>query len=654
MRNGMPALGALAVAAALSSSAAPAALPVVTEGAARAVVVTARPSTPTTAYAARELVEHVERATGVKLPVAEEGDVPAGFPTRIFLGDTQAARAAGIDVAALAPDAFVLKVADGCVYVAGAESADADPLNPGGNLDPNPYGGPLFGVYELLERSLGARWLWPGESGVYVPRRDQVWIGAADEVIAPRFVFRLYRCDHLLRCARKWPRVDEVTRVLSGYSQEGIERVARELRVFLRRHRLGFSEVVVRGGHRIAGVSWAEHGQAHPEWFGMDGEGRRGFGEPPDSRKVPFCVSNPELHRQIVEQGWDGGSWLALGEMDTARYCQCPACLAWDTPQERRPGDAKYIVSDRYARFWQTIASAAARRRPDVRIAVLVYLNYFPAPLRDIALDGNIHGQFCPWGSLAGSWEERETHWLGWRRAGMQLAWRPNDWCHGYVMPLPGSVHGGAGRFFRFAARHGMVAFDYDYLQANWVTRNPMLYLHMRWASQPDLTVEQGLAEFCAAFGPAAELVREYVDYWESYAYPPGTGLLNYMAMGDVRTTFPASAFAEASAILTRALAAARTSPAPEPAQRVEFLLAGMRHAALTADFWGCLDRLPRGQRGWQAPEQEDRRAAAVNALQRLLECRRASQHWPIADFWSAATNEKRNIPGIGALLGDE
>lgn len=643
----------LVLTAALSSTA-EAVLPAVTDGVARAVVVTARPPTPTASYAARELVEHIERATGVKLSVVEEGDIPIGFSTRIFLGDTQAARAAGIDVDALAPDAFVLKVADGSVYVAGAESAEADPLDLGSDLQPNRHGGPLFGVYEVLERSLGVRWLWPGESGVHVPPRDQVWIDAGDEVISPRFVFRQYRCDHLLRSARKWPRVDEVTRVLSGYSQEGIERVARELLVFLRRHRLGFSEVVVRGGHRVAGVSWAEHGQAHPEWFGMDGEGRRGFGEPPDSRKVPFCVSDPELHRRIVEQGWDGGPWLALGEMDTARYCQCPACLAWDAPQECQPGDEKYIVSDRYARFWQTIASAAARRRPDVRVAVLVYLHYFPAPLQNIALNGNIYGQFCPWGSLAGGWEEREAHWLGWRRAGMRLAWRPNDWCHGYVMPLPGSVHGGAGKFFRFAARHDMYAFDYDYLQAHWVTRNPMLYLHMRWASRPDLTVEQGLAEFCAAFGPAVELLREYVDYWENYAYPPGTGRLNYMAMGDVSATFPASAFADASAILNRALTAARAASEPVYAQRVEFLLAGMRHAALTAAFWSTLDPPPRGERGWRVPEQEDRRAAAANALRRLLECRRASQHWPVADFWSAASNEKRNIPGIGVLLGGE
>jgi len=622
-----------------------AAVPVVENGEARAVVITAQPPTATTQYAADELAYHVKRAAGVTLPVATEARIPEGYPSRIYVGDTKAARRQGLDVDALGPDVFVLKTMGSNVFIAGKESRDADPLDPGLDGTPNPFGGPLFGVYELLERDLGVRWLWPGELGTVVPRTDMIAIRAADVTVGPAFPFRLYRYQSLARAARKWPgREQQTVRRLAGYSAEGIRESVRELLVFLRRHRLGFSELTQRGGHGIDGVPRgdATFCARHPGFFGMDAQGRRGFGDPLGSGRVPHCVSNPELHRYVVDQGWDGGQWLVLGEVDSARYCHCPKCLAWDAPQEREPGHLRYIVSDRYARFWKTVYELAVKRNPEVKIAVLIYVNYFPAPLQAIQLNANIVGQFCPWGSLA---QSPKAQWLGWRKTGIQLVWRPNDWCHHYAMPMPGTIRGGATEFFKFACQNGLHAFDYDSLQTHWVTRNPMLYIHMRWASKPGLTVDDILKEYYEAFGPAAGQVAEYVESWENYEYPAGRGRPNYMVMHNVHKAFPTEAFDVADALLGKALAAARGAAEPEYAQRVEFLMAGMKHARLASEFWATLDG------GHFAPTGPGRRAVARGALSKLIAFRRANQQRHVADFWNAARDEDRNVGNIAQLL---
>ncbi len=117
---------------------------------------------------------HVQKATGVKLDVVEEGREPAGL-ARVYLGPTAAAAQSGIDAAKLAPDSFVLRSVGGSLVIVGRDG-DGNPLSP------DTWAGTLFGVYEMLGEFLGVRWLWPGELGEYVPRVERLIIPAS---IAP-------------------------------------------------------------------------------------------------------------------------------------------------------------------------------------------------------------------------------------------------------------------------------------------------------------------------------------------------------------------------------------------------------------------------------------------------------------------------------------
>ncbi len=609
--------------------------PIVEDGRPRAVVITAAEPTPIAAYAAKELVEHIEKSTGARLTVRPEGDgsVPAGY-TPIYVGNTAAARAAGLDAGALGIDAFIYRVQDGRVYLLGKEDDSTDPLeNRLWGATRSPHNGTLFGVYEFIERHLGVRWLWPGELGTFVPAMDAVAVEDTDEVVAPALKYRRARYPWLAGSLRDY--APELKRM--AFTEEGLQRYAAAVHAFQRRQRMGYAKRHL--GHTFHRW-WNRFGKQHPDWFRMNPDGSRAVPDD-DSRfqrhGVPMCVSNPELHRQIVDL-WDGTSLLRLGEVDVAAYCHCPECLSWDGPQ---PEDrAQRVISDRYARFWKAIFELAAERNPNVEIGTLLYMHYFPAPSDDVTLVDNILGKFCPWGGGNTIWypaaedelEWQRQQWAGWARTGIRMIYRPNDMLAGYVMP---HIHTRQrADFFHHAYDSGrMVGVDLDSVLGQWAVRGPEHYMAFRLLNRPDLSLEEVLAEYYTAFGPAEAAVREYFAYWEDYneALQAAGRWQDLRRRSLMRRSaprlYPADVFEDAHAILERAMAAARTAERDVYAERVAFLRKGLEHAQLSIDLIRALT---------------ENRADGSDALQKVVEFRKRHEAWFISDFVQAARMERR------------
>ncbi len=628
---------------------------IVDDGQPRAVVVVADNPSPTARYAASEFIHHVELATGVALPVVAESDVPHEPPGRIVIGLTESSHALGIDPADLGPDTFVLRRVDDSIFVFGNEDRTKDPLD-----ERNAASGTLFGVYELLERTLGVRWLWPGELGTFVPPTDSLAIGELDETVNPALRFRRFRWNRVeealgWRGASREPGwierdhdlryPEELERI--AFSPEGLRRHGRDLVVFLRRHRLGYSEPKPQVGHYFGG--WGErYGDEHPDWFMLSQDGERG--PPPGAgdfqiRHVAMCVSNPELHRYIVEEAWDGGDILRLGEADTARYCHCENCLSWDGPQ---PGDAAgRIISDRYARFWKTIRELAVERNPDVLVTTFLYVNYFPHPLTDIRLNENVYGEFTPWSRFM-VWyptteEQREwqrQQWLGWAKTGITMAYRPNHTKTGYVLPHVNTWQG--GEFIRFAYDHGMIGIDYDDLSGQWAVKGPEHYMYLRLLVDPAQSIESIRREYFSGFGPAAKHVERYFDYWEDHNHRlQEDGLWHDIRFNPryAPRQYPPDVFPPAEAMLEDAMAAAREDPSPEFARRVAFLQTGLEHGKLSVRFIRKL---------------VDEHPDARNALQELVHFRREHESLHISSYVNAARGELRYFGDeIDALFQD-
>ena len=96
------------------------------------------------AAGAAELQSFIEKATGAKLPIAQDKIVKPA----IVLGDCSEAAAIGLVSSKMPIEGFTIKTAPGAVYIAGNKY--------NGNVD-----GQVWGALEFLERLVGTRWYFP-------------------------------------------------------------------------------------------------------------------------------------------------------------------------------------------------------------------------------------------------------------------------------------------------------------------------------------------------------------------------------------------------------------------------------------------------------------------------------------------------------------
>jgi hypothetical protein len=575
----------------------------VQDGKPAAVIVLPAKPFPIARYAAEELAYHVKKASGARLEIHREPLRKRPPGTVIYIGATEAARDVGIKPETLTREAARLHSVGKDLYIVGNDGP-GDPLSV-----ENTHGGTLWGVYEILERELGVRWLWPGELGESVPAAKDIRLPAMDRTIRPPLEQRFIHPG-------LGPRGFVEAKPGLGFSTRNRKRYAEDQTRFLRRHRMGrnedafFAHPRFGSGHSFE-AWWERYGAAHPEWFQLLPDGRRGPADPKRPGKVTMCVSNPEFRAEIVRRWQEERAkhpgeqvFIGIAENDDSARCTCEDCKAWDGPQpdvaNLPPGlERSYEpmqASNRYARYAESVRGLAAKIDPDVRVQYFVYLNYFWAPDPSIKLDRNVVIEFVPWFRWAGwfprtdaeqEWIKRQ--WVGWQKSGVTMYYRPNWFLDGYSMPLV-AMHQYADAF-QFYAKHGMVGTEYDTLQGHWATQGPYLYLLFRLHQRPDTPVDDLLDEYYRAFGPAADAVKDYWNYWEGYAVKNspraaesiisrgGTfrRYANYALVAD--ELYPAACFPPAMEILDRALEKTAVRGGAIYKDRVEFLRDGLRYA---------------------------------------------------------------------------
>jgi len=636
---------------------------IVNEGQANAVIVYADSPTPTTSYAVEELILHLEKATGVTLAAMSEVGMSGDFHTRIYVGDTETGRRFGIDTTKLPREAYILRSVGNDLFIAGSDEGGA------ALAQNHSDGGTLFGVYEFLERYLGVRWLWPGDLGTYVPQTQTVSLPAVNEIASPSLAFRRFYLYFIHQVMAGGSIGEEDGRL--GFSPEVARDYANALEVLLRRHRLGGIDAAPPTGHYFSGW-WKRYGSEHPEWFALRADGTRGHADP-NYDHVPMCVSNEALQDFVVQQ-WDGKSVLLLGPTDRPGSCLCENCQSWDTPQpESPPWFATYlygadprteglfggVTSDRYARFWRAILTKAQQRNPNAQVSVsFIYHNQFPAPLNDIYLGKDIFGEFVQWQDPHLRYfpmpEEALTwikdQWLGWRKTGIRLAYRPNYLHDGYVMPHFETRQ--EGEFFKFAYENGMEGAQFDSLTGQWAAQGPMLYMHLRLLEKPELELDTIRQEYLSAFGPAAGAMDQYFQYWEDYATDNtvpfieqyreiGRRYANYVKKAHV--LFPPEVFVPAERLLETAFAQTRDLPDLQFHDRVRFIQIGLQHAQLAvrlAAVFDGEDELP-----------QERMKEGMAALKALTEFRKANERTFFADLYHTTAYWERPRLNVDELI---
>lgn len=616
----------------------------VSDGQARATIVVPRNALPVVLYAAAELKYHVKRATGIELSIAQEGKEPEQPAARIYLGGCEAARKAGLTVDQ-APESFVIKTIAGHLYIVGGDSE-------GSSLLSSTQGGTLFGVYELLEDVMGVRWLWPGKLGEVVPKTETVVVPSGEKRWQPPMLWRGLRTTLRGSFAK------------GAYSRTAFGQVRNDERVWLRRHRMGRS-IKISYGHAFT-KWWDKYGESHPEYFNQLPDGQRRPHRAPTV--VSMCVSEPKLWQQIVDNWWEarakgGPRNVNVSENDVSGLCTCPRCLKWDEPLLPKPASKRYmgpepgcrVVSNRYARFYRAVQELASKRDLDVVAAGYAYVNYFPAPSPEVRLNDHIFVGLVPDTFFPRTKEDQKwvlEQWEGWARTGARLFLRPNYFLDGYCLPYI-FVHQFADEFGH-AARHGMVATDFDSLTGMWAAQGPNLYALGRLHVRPRAAVDTVLREYYSAFGPAAEPVKAYFAYWEQVTkdrHPARVeAQLGWSSFPrGVHKVYTPALFAKGRALLDAAVTVAK--PDPLASARVEFLAKGLEHARL------CVET----SRRLAETKESGNLLASLTAIRQLNDYRRSIERDNVANLafcnriehrvWDRGLAEEMRGKGVIAQL---
>ena len=328
---------------------------IVSEGEARAQIVTPPEPTYLEQFAASELQSYLKRISGAELPVVKEGE-DAPHPYSFFLGKTEKnlSRAIEISEETAGRDGFALHSVPEGLCIFGPDELSV-----------------VFGVYELLERYFEVRWFMPGEIGEYVPESETLSIGQVDLVVKPSFRVRWVGNG-------EWP----LRQRMNAY---------------------------VKAGDRSVGINWKWHFHTfrilippekyhaeHPEYFALV-KGKRTITDS-KSHGNQLCTSNPDVIREVADNmiavldAEPEIEIITLSPNDGGGFCECEDCTALDEPE--RDWFAKY--SRRLAIFNNEVAKLVKQKHPDVLIKVGAYAMYARPPLdEDYKPEDNLFFQLC-------------------------------------------------------------------------------------------------------------------------------------------------------------------------------------------------------------------------------------------------------------------
>lgn len=499
----------------------------VEKGKAQAVLVVPDETKLVERYAAQEFQYHVQKASGAELPIITEQEAAGREGAKVYFGQTQALKAAGLGKEDLGKYGYATHLKDGNLFFYGQDANFPVPTNiapddllvvKAKSMSWEKPVGTLLAVYDFLETELGVRWIWPGKTGEYVPKRSTIALDQYNDTGAPRYI-----SSHMLTA----------------------DETAREQRQWMLRQRFLRLESVVTA-HSFEPY-WDEYHKTHPEIFAMLPNGKRELMDAQPPGLATMCVSNPELPKVKVERwksgidvGHDGDikkGFINVYENDVDGYCTCETCRSWDAPDPRfathpywgkgviapffqggrwqkRVGDPPSLT-DRYMKFYLAVQKEAEKVVPGVIVRGHAYANQTEPP-KQTKLNDHI---FITFVGLPGQFWTPESakkvmaDWDSWRSSGAVMFLRPNTTHRGHNMP-DFYAHQ-IGDTIRHCADNGMVGTEWDALMGQWAVQGPTYYTIGRALQRPDKSVDDILDEFYSAFGPAKQQVSSYFNYWD-------------------------------------------------------------------------------------------------------------------------------------------
>ena len=469
-----------------------------------------------------ELKVCIEQATRAKLPVVngELVDGPA-----IVVGACPEAAALGLEGSKMPIEGFAIKTAANRVFIVGHDSHQ--PTSPG----------TAWGVFEFLERVVGARWYWPPQNGGRsVPK-------AAALEVAPMWI----EDAPVFRKRELWP-------TFGGGGPNG-ELVTQHAAL-----RSLDSWPVALAVHTPRG--WGKvYGKERPEVMQKRKDGARD--------DIMLCYGNPrtletylEEIARVLDRGEkpDGnrmgirGNAITVSPWDVGIACYCDDCQRlWDS-EAGAYGSASRLLGEFVAKLGREVK----KRWPDKTVIYLPYLNYTLAP-KGIQFPDNVEAQLCGMPGVAlykepSILEVFQNNIDTWRKLTHRRVQTWDYCCWPEDRTKAPYLYPHVVRDYCQANRDGIVGTFINGMGDHWPRSHLSLYAWLKCLWNPAFEVDAALDEFARRmFSPAdatmRELVRLQCDSWEKSRWPDGT----YSAKAVYTHSFPKATIERMKALLAKA-----------------------------------------------------------------------------------------------------
>ncbi|MFB3829006.1 MAG: DUF4838 domain-containing protein [Bryobacteraceae bacterium] len=593
------------------------------DGKAAAAIVVADAASASERSAAGELAAYLRRISGAAFAVRSARENPVG--ARIVVGK---------GAAELGPEGFHIRTGGGNLYLTGADDDGVE-----------------FAVYTFLEKHLGVRWLWPGETGEVVPRRRTIAVGPIDDAQQPDFLWRDRGPGGALWGATSGPTEMHARELLLGITPEH----QREVRLWERRNKWGGWKVY--GGHALGEIFPPEKfARTHPDYYALVNGKREVPGPDYDYKhRGQVCTTNPG----VIEAAAD---WVNrfldkhpdyhavhITMNDSSGFCECGRCRALDSTralerrgidaEETKGASARTIITDRIYTFVNQVSERVQQRHPGKYVMSMAYARYITPPEK-IRLNANVIPQYCLWSAYRHAnpemKREHETIAAGWaqaaRMAGIYEYYINGSWpgLHRLVVPY-------LAESIRFLKRQGIRLYQTqsgDEFGTNGV--NYYVAGKLLWDASFD---EREILEdfYDKAFGRAAPAVRRFHARLEK-AWAEATRDGRDVSCNSLENTrllelFTPALVQAAAADLKEAAASAESEAVRK---RVEFYRQGWRYTELTVEAVRAAKAL-----GPQPGKAEV--AAALEACRRRRQfVEQIKNDYVLPYFWVRYNDEQR------------
>ena len=499
----------------------------VKNGEGRSTIVVPAKEEETLRAAAEDLVYHLEKMSGARIPIVSDPALLKGVP--IYIGVRPEGIQLPVDLADESrfwPDGYLI-VADGEKVILAAPRVE----------------GIRNAVYGLLEDYLGCHWFVPGKIGEHIPSSSTAKL-------------RLVKGYQVVKPSRElrspW---------YSGPRPLGRDWKKASMRKWFRRNRHGG----IRGyyGHHWHRIYTRELLEEEPDLAPFY-EGKRH--SEVSAHKGQVCLSNPkavDVAAKYFIRFFEGNpqfDFYSFAANDGRGWCECENCKAMASNDAARV----LIVANK-------VMERLAAVHPTKKLAFQVYNNTFAAPKEKIKAHENLIGVVCSAGVEGKPWMDQIKPKTDDHRDG--ISFRRNVerwmkilstvWTYDYVAWFPGPYT----MFHKLQADHdyyasvGITGDGSEHIDRNMGT-DVHMWLLLRVGWDQNQRVEDLLEQFYPAyFGEAAEDMQYVYERLENHMRTATTEAVHEVEVSNSLGLYPLDLLEDALAKVARAKGKVRNDP---------------------------------------------------------------------------------------------